>query len=216
MGLIDRVHDRHVHGRRVRVLCEHLAALVPAGASVLDVGCGDGLLARLLLDRRPDLDVRGIDVLVRPGTHVPVAPFDGRTIPEADGGVDVVLFVDVLHHTDDPTVLLREAARVARRAVVLKDHTRDGLLAGPTLRFMDDVGNARHGVALPHNYWPRRRWHEAFAALGLSVVAWRDDLGLYPRPADWVFGRSLHFVARLEPSARAAALADAPQELARP
>jgi hypothetical protein len=98
-------------------------------------------------------------------------------------------------------VLLREAARVARRAVVIKDHTLDGLLAGPTLRFMDHVGNARHGVALPYNYWPRRRWVEAFRELALEVEVWREDLRLYPRPADWVFGRSLHFVAKLRPRA---------------
>jgi hypothetical protein len=86
---------------------------------------------------------------------------------------------------------------VARRAVVLKDHTADGVLAGPTLRFMDRVGNARHGVSLPYTYWPRRRWLEAFDELGLAVEGWDKDLGLYPAPASWVFGRSLHFVARL-------------------
>ena len=67
-----------------------------------------------------------------------------------------------------PTVLLREAARVARQGVVIKDHTRDGILAGPILRFMDFVGNAHHGVALPYNYWPRRCWIGAFEELGLS------------------------------------------------
>lgn len=193
------IHDGYVHGRRVRVLERHLSELMPAGAKVLDVGCGDGLLARLIQQGRPDLDISGIDVLVREGAHIPVDPFDGRTIPAADASVDVVLFVDVLHHTDDPRILLREAARVSRQAVLIKDHTRDGLLAGPTLRFMDYVGNAHHGVTLPYNYWPRRRWQDAFRDLDWAVRDWKDDLRLYPRPADWVFGRSLHFIARLEP-----------------
>jgi SAM-dependent methyltransferase len=109
-----------------------------------------------------------------------------------------VLFVDVLHHTDDPTVLLREAARVARRCLILKDHTRNGLLAGPTLAFMDWVGNARHGVALPYNYWPRQRWLTAAADLGLSILRWDDRLQLYPWWARWVFERKLHFVARMD------------------
>ena len=34
-------------------------------STVLDVGCGDGSLAKLIRDRRPDVQVRGIDVLVR-------------------------------------------------------------------------------------------------------------------------------------------------------
>src|SRR3712207_2789159 len=150
MPLLDRVHGNLVHGRRVRVLARWLAEMLPRDGTVLDVGCGDGLLARLVADARPDLTIEGIDVLVREHTHVPVRRFDGRRIDAADGAYDAVTFVDVLHHTDDPEVLVAEAARVARRCVVIKDHTRDGPLAGPTLSFMDWVCNARHGVALPY------------------------------------------------------------------
>jgi SAM-dependent methyltransferase len=198
-GVRRGIHDGYVHNRRVRVLEEHLSGLIPDGATVLDVGCGDGLLAHRIQRRRPDLRLSGIDVLIREETPIPIHPFDGRTIPAADASVDVAMFADVLHHTEDPTILLREAARVARRAILIKDHARDGLLSGPTLRFMDYVGNAHHGVALPYNYWPRRRWDEAFRDLGWVVRAWKDDLRLYPKPADWIFGRSLHFIARLEP-----------------
>ena len=199
MGLIESVHDGYVHNRRVRRISDLVAGLMPANASVLDVGCGDGLLDRRVQDLRPDLRIRGIDILVRESTHIPVQPFDGRTIPEADHGVDVVQFIDVLHHTDDPMIMLREATRSATKGILIKDHTLDGLLAGPTLRFMDHVGNAHHGVRLPYNYWPKRRWQDAFRELKLTIRSWQDDLKLYPPPADWIFGRSLHFVAFLEP-----------------
>jgi SAM-dependent methyltransferase len=127
-----------------------------------------------------------------------VAQFDGQVIPYDDDNFDAVMFVDVLHHTEDPTVLLREAARVARRAIVIKDHTRNGLLADSTLRLMDYVGNARHGVVLPYNYWSQQQWLEALKKLGLTVGAWKKDLRLYARPASWIFDRSLHFVTRLD------------------
>ena len=200
MSPLARRHDRFVFQRRVRVLGTALADLLDDGARVLDIGCGDGFIDKQIGKARPDLTISGIDVLLRPDTHIPVELFDGTTIPYGDASVDVVMFVDVLHHTDDPEVLLREARRVARRAIVLKDHTRDGLLAGPTLRFMDWVGNAPHGVALPYNYWPERRWREAFERLGLSPATWRGALGLYPPPASWLFDRSLHFIARLVPA----------------
>lgn len=197
MGALERAHDAYTYDRRVDRLAAHLAPLLPDGADVLDVGCGDGMLAGLVAERRPDLSITGIDVLVRPHTEVTVESFDGSRIPRGDNSVDAIMFVDVLHHTDDPMVLLREARRVARHGIVVKDHTRSGLLAGATLRFMDRVGNARHGVALPYNYWTKPQWSQALSALGLEVEAWKTDLRIYPAPADWIFGRSLHFVARL-------------------
>lgn len=197
MSVLGSLHERAVYGRRVRVLAEHLAALCPPDASVLDVGCGDGLITRLVGERRADLHLQGMDVMERPHPHVPVTLFDGRVIPFPDHAFDTVMMVDVLHHTDDPAVLLAEAARVARRTVLLKDHTRDGWLAGPTLRLMDWVGNAPHGVVLPYNYWTEAQWRGAFRSLGLDVLAWQADLALYPAPASWLFGRSLHFLASL-------------------
>jgi SAM-dependent methyltransferase len=138
-----------------------------------------------------------VDVLLRPASRIPVREFDGQHLPFPDQSFDVVMFVDVLHHTNDPAILLREAKRVARVAVVLKDHTQDGPFAYHTLRFMDWVGNAHHGVALPYNYWPGDKWRDAFAAIGLAPERWNSRLGLYPFPASLIFDRNLHFVARL-------------------
>lgn len=197
MNAVERIHRSAVVERRVRVLVEHLVELLPPDATVLDVGCGDGRIAQALLDARPDLRVRGLDVLVREDAAIPVEAFDGSSLPAEDDGFDVVLFVDVLHHADDARSLLREARRVARRHVVLKDHTRDGLLADATLRFMDRVGNARHGVALPYDYWSEREWRIALSDCGLEIDAWRGRLGLYPFPASLLFDRGLHFIARL-------------------
>ena len=198
MSVIATLHQDLVFNRRVQVLSQALAELLPRGATVLDVGCGNGLIALLISELRPDVTISGIDVLLRPDTHIPVESFDGSRIPRADGSVDMVMFVDVLHHTEDPEVLLREAKRVARQGVLLKDHTRDGFLAGPTLRFMDWVGNAHHGVVLPYNYWPERRWRDSFEQLSLTTIHWQGRLELYPWPASWLFDRSLHFVARFD------------------
>jgi precorrin-6B methylase 2 len=72
VSVLDRLHQWHVSGRRVRVLSQHLAKLLPEGATVLDVGAGDGSLARAVMERRPDVDVRGIEVLLRPTPHIPI------------------------------------------------------------------------------------------------------------------------------------------------
>jgi SAM-dependent methyltransferase len=194
LASLGTAHGKIVHSRRVQVLAAHFADLIPHGHSVLDVGCGDGLIDALLLERRPDLTIAGVDVLVRPNAHVPVTPFDGRRLPFRDGSWDTLLFCDVLHHTERPIAMLREAVRVARHCVVIKDHAVQGLFARPTLRFMDFVGNAPHDVLLPYNYFTPRQWEDAFRASGLVSREVRRRLRLYPGWADVVFGRSLHFV----------------------
>jgi ubiquinone/menaquinone biosynthesis C-methylase UbiE len=198
MKLIDRVHGDYFENRRARVLSDHLANIIPDGFQVLDVGCGDGLIAHLITETRPNIKLRGLDVLARDRTYIPIERFNGEIIPYDEASFDGVMFVDVLHHTKDPMVLLREAARVARKAVVIKDHMLDGFFAGPTLRAMDRVGNSRYGVSLPYNYWSKQKWLQAFDALRMEVASWTTQLKLYPWPASWLFDRSLHFVARLD------------------
>jgi ubiquinone/menaquinone biosynthesis C-methylase UbiE len=195
---VGSLHGDLVYSRRTRVLASFLAELIPQGHTVLDVGCGDGLIDALVTRQRPDLQISGVDVLVRPTTHIPVTAFDGTRLPFPDRSSDSVLICDVLHHADHPVGLLQECARVARHSVVIKDHTVKGFLARPTLRFMDFVGNAPQGVALPYNYLTIAEWEAAFRECGLVPRTVRTDLGLYPPVADAIFGRSLHFVGRYE------------------
>jgi SAM-dependent methyltransferase len=199
-GTVGVLHNKLVFNRRVKVLADWFARLLPESARVLDVGCGDGLISALLHQQRPDISVRGIDVLARNAPHIPVEMFDGQHFPFDDASFEVVLFSDVLHHTDDPMVLLREARRVAARHVLIKDHFRNGVMAKTRLRFMDWVGNARFGVALPYNYWTEQEWRSGWREAGLEPERLVTNLGLYPLPANWVFEARLHFVALLRRS----------------
>jgi SAM-dependent methyltransferase len=195
VSIFDCLHERGVLPRRARRLAALLSEVIPQNSTVLDVGSGDGRIDKVLLQQRPDLKLQGVEVSTRTQTDFPVTYFDGRVLPFENHSFDTVMFVDVLHHTDDPLVLLREAMRVARNSIVLKDHLLEGILAGMRLRFMDYVGNARHGVALPFNYWTGRQWMDAERLLGLSKKSELRVLRLYPWAADWVFGAGLHFIA---------------------
>jgi SAM-dependent methyltransferase len=198
-AILNAVHGRAIHNRRVRVLSRHLARIIPTGGRVLDVGCGDGLISRAIMDLRPDLEIEGVDVLLRPVTHIPVTKFDGDVLPYGADAFDYVTMVDVLHHTVDPTTVLSEAHRVARMGVVIKDHLLEGAGARATLRLMDWVGNRGHDVTLPFNYLTRVRWADAFQRARLRVETQDEKLGLYPWPARFIFERHLHFIALAAP-----------------
>lgn len=197
-ALLDSLHDNLIFRRRVRVLGSVLKRMIPAGSKLLDVGCGDGQIAALVARGNAGTSVSGIDVMLRPQCHIPVAQFDGITIPYETSSFDVVMFVDVLHHAEDPLRLLIEAARVTRKLVLIKDHNRNGIFANRCLRMMDWVGNASKNVVLPYNYLSKSEWKEAYREAKIRPVATISKLPLYPPPFSWIFGRSLHFVTLLE------------------
>jgi SAM-dependent methyltransferase len=200
VGAVGALRETLVVPRRAKILTSLLATLIPERARILDVGCGDGAIATLLVGQIPGASVQGIDTLVWPEAKIPVRKFDGEQIPFDDGSFDVVMFIDVLHHSSNPMALLREARRVGQQ-VLIKDHFRQGFAAGITLRFMDWVGNAHHHVALPYNYWTPAQWAAAFDEVGLRPVEMIRSLGLYPLPASLIFERRLHFIGLFVPSA---------------
>ena len=203
MGLfanaIGYLHDRGILHRRVTALASAIAPLLPKSARVLDVGCGDGLLAQALLDMRPDLRIEGVDVLVRAGTPILVREFDGWQLPFEDGEFDVAMAIDVFHHAVDAPALMGEMKRVAKRSLVIKDHFLHGLPSRLILRAMDWVGNSRYGVRLPFNYWSEAEWSRAWDRCGIRPVSILRHLHLYPFPLSLIFETDLHFLAALEP-----------------
>ena len=201
LSALKRAHGRAVFGRRVRVLAQCLAPKIPPGASVLDVGCGDGTIASLILHQDPTINIRGIEFAPRSTCLIECAPFDGITIPHPAASFDLCMFADVLHHVPDQQGIARilsEACRVSRRFVLIKDHLCESRFDFKTLQFMDWVGNRPHGVALPYNYQSRAQWERYFVQAGLIVRDWNENIPLYPAPFSALFGRRLHFVALLE------------------
>lgn len=208
LNTLGKVHNSLVLGRRLRVLASHLGSLMPTQGTVLDVGCGGGVISSLIMDSRSGLTIEGIDVLARPTCAIPMQVYDGERYPYPDNSFDVVMFTDVLHHTPDPVALLEEAARVARRAILIKDHLCDSAMAKRILSFMDWVGNRPHGVVLPYNYLSTDQWNSAWERLGTHPDAYLTNLGLYPWFARPVFERGLHFICRLPIDSGSSGLAD--------
>lgn len=183
--------------KRVRVLSAHIATLIDDRASVLDVGAGSGEISLLIKNIRPDIEIRAIDVLVRADCAVPVQSFDGRTIPYPDGSFDDVLLLDVLHHATEPMSLLEEAVRVARKAVIIKDHNCNTPFNRRVMKFTDWFGNRQYGVPLPYNFWSFRQWQDAWTRLAKSPSYYSIEVGLYPKITRILFAKDMDFIARV-------------------
>jgi SAM-dependent methyltransferase len=117
-----------------RALCaankaDHVAALLGrAGkrpASIVEVGCGDGVLLAELARRGIGDRHHGFDISSRAADAAAgrleierAERFDGASLPVADGAYDLAVLSHVLEHVPDPAPLLAEAARAARAVVV--------------------------------------------------------------------------------------------------
>jgi methionine biosynthesis protein MetW len=101
-----------------------IAEMVSPGARVLDVGCGDGTLLRLLSEKR-GVDGRGIE-LSQAGVNSCVA--QGLSVIQGDADTDLVHYPDLafdfailsqtLQATYSPRHVLEQLLRIGRRAVV--------------------------------------------------------------------------------------------------
>jgi homoserine O-acetyltransferase len=110
------------HGHR---LDYHMVlSLVPAGASVLDLGCGDGELLSLLRVRGHEKlvgverDEQAIVACVARGQDVVQVDLDTGLASFGDQSFDVAILSQTLQAIEDISAMLDELVRVATRAIV--------------------------------------------------------------------------------------------------
>jgi ubiquinone/menaquinone biosynthesis C-methylase UbiE len=121
----------------VKLIREHLGPL--AGRRVLDVGCGKGRFARVLLEEQPDAEIWGLDIseemlrYVPEGIHTRAGSM--TELPFEDGYFDAAYATESLEHAVEVEKAVGEICRVVkpggRIAIIDKNAGHWGRLATP-------------------------------------------------------------------------------------
>jgi methionine biosynthesis protein MetW len=107
-----------------QALHQRLAQMIPQGAHVLDLGCGDGaLLAHLKATRGctgygVEINDDDVHVCIQRGVNVIQANLEQGLQLFRDQSFDVVLQIDTLQHLRNAEIMLRETARVGQLGIV--------------------------------------------------------------------------------------------------
>ncbi len=146
--------------------------------SVLDVGCGEGVLTHKWAQRLGDRRVVGIDLddprlhaqwQERRAPNLTYQVMKAENLPFADGEFDVAAAIEVLEHVPDPEHTLAEMARVASRHLLVSV-PREPLWRALNMArgaYLRDLGNTPGHV----NHWSKRSFVRLLSRHGEVVEA---------------------------------------------
>jgi len=134
---------------------------------LLEIGSGPGsVLAEF---RRAGFAIDALDVSDSSyTTSLRPILYDGERMPFDTGAYETALLLTVLHHIAEPEAILREAARVARRVIIIEDVYQSAWQRKYT-KVADSITNLEF-IGHPHSNRSDLEWRETFERLELDLV----------------------------------------------
>lgn len=148
---------------------------------IIDIGSGTGDVADLIKKRGKN--ITPVDVADFHGPRlIKTVIYDGKTLPFKDKSFDTALLLMVMHHTPNPKIVFKEAARVAKEIVVIETSYTTAMNRILTIT-SDAIGNLRT-EAFWESYKTDDQWRQFFIDHGFRVKSTQKfpdkNLGVIP------------------------------------
>jgi ubiquinone/menaquinone biosynthesis C-methylase UbiE len=153
-----------------RLISYILPLIEESPTKIIDIGVGDGVFTHLLAQAKPNAHIVGMEIHPREKCMVEVQLYNGIDLPFPDKHFDYSLLINVLHHAGDYENLLREAKRVSRKGIIIKDHYANNKLDYYTLVLMERIGNMFVSIDQPYNFFSEEEWKGLFSVFELHTA----------------------------------------------
>ena len=147
---------------------EHL----PPRSEIIDIGCGNGLVTHELREKGHDVTPVDIAKLSYSKKVSPVV-YNGKHIPFKSKSFNFALLLTVLHHTENPEKLLKEAARVAGNVIIIEDVYNNTFQKHLTFA-MDTFVNLFYSKCTYQNK-NDTEWKQLFEKLNLKLILSKEQ-----------------------------------------
>lgn len=173
--------------KRAEVIKGQIEPLVE-GNSLLDIGCGNGLIASLMKDRFQDIQLLDVVEYLLPGLGLRFQPYkEGDPLP-VSGPYDTVLLLTVLHHSNNPLELLKLAWGATKKKLIIIESVVGIHSLGPGVSYelVDSTDENQIGYAafvdwfynrvlhddvpVPYNFTTPEKWISMFAGQHMKLA----------------------------------------------
>jgi SAM-dependent methyltransferase len=157
-------------------LAEIISSLCENNSYILDFGCDDGSTAKMIMKLKPSLKIVGVDIQNNHPSKIPRKIYNGEKIPYPDNTFDIVLSLEVLHHTKDMMRHIKEIKRVSKKYILIKDHMTYSAFSKLLICFTDFISNVPYGIKCAFNFPTSKQWNKMFNKLNLKIIEKPENL----------------------------------------
>jgi SAM-dependent methyltransferase len=173
--------------QRAKIIYEEIKPFLD-GDSLLDIGCGNGLISNLAKDHFKQIQLLDVVKYLPRGLGLPFVPYtEGQLLPIRHV-FDTVLLLTVLHHANNPDELLRSAWGATRKKLIIIESVVGIRLAEPPVKydlvnsplesqiayatFVDWFYNRvlHDDVPVPYNFTTPETWERLFLRYKMRCV----------------------------------------------
>lgn len=160
---------------RAEKIAENISSLISADSSVLDIGSGSGNVAKEI-SLKTGAKFTLLDVIDWNVTDLPFILFNGKKIPFKDKEFDFALLMDVLHHSEDEELLIKEAIRVAKKIIILEE-VHENIFMKIWANVIDNFQWFLFGMPLAFHSRSEKQWKKFLGNFCKNIQSKKESFG---------------------------------------